>query len=124
MSKDIDRMYDYLSDHNYISYHPKKDPFRQSELHFDRAMCIVNKHKSLVSDLEKQIFQLQQKLDKALQQSKFIDELIEKYEEEFKILGQDGFGDDFQKYGEWLTTEKIIQDLKNLKGVKECQDIK
>lgn len=48
--------------------------------------------------------------------NKGIDELIKKYEEEFQKLGQDGFGYEEEKYGKWLITEKIIQDLKKLKG--------
>lgn len=56
-------MYEYLLNHNYISYNKKpcKDGlYKQKELSVQRARCIANKCDALTIELQEQLSQLQQ----------------------------------------------------------------
>ena len=54
----MNKMYEYLDNHNYISRNKDKDPLRQQELSKERAEAIANKHSQLIDKLEKENEQL------------------------------------------------------------------
>lgn len=50
----MNKMYEYLKEHNYISKNENKDPLRQQELSISRAKCIANKYDSLINEIQQE----------------------------------------------------------------------
>lgn len=62
----MNKMYEYLKEHNYISKNENKDPLRQQELSTTRAECIANKYDSLTNELQQKYKQQQELINKAI----------------------------------------------------------
>lgn len=88
----MNKMYEYLKEHNYISKNENKDPLRQQELSISRAKCIANKYDSLINEIQ--------------QENQLLKETINKI---YELIKQHIRKDEFLELNEWQT-----RDLLNL----------
>lgn len=94
----MNKIYEYLEEHNYISKNEDKDPLRQQELSISRAKCIANKYDSLIDEIQQENKQLKQTINK-------IYELIKQH------IRKDGF----LELNEWQTRDllNLLKEVSN-----------
>lgn len=61
----MNKMYQYLKEHNYISSDENKDPFKQQELSKERAEAIAYKYTSLLEEIEEKNKKNEEAINKA-----------------------------------------------------------
>lgn len=119
----MNKMYEYLEEHNYISKNENKDPLRQQELSTTRAECIANKYDSLTNELQQENRQLNEEYTKV---QKMYEDTFRDYQKQkeavdkiYELIKQHIRKDEFIELNEWQTRD-LLNLLKEVSNKYAC----